>query len=64
MPRVSIRRFCLYALYTLIGASLVMLAFHVQQQQNVAVWLKNASEWQVRRLTKTKNYKYQIIIIK
>lgn len=42
MPRVSIRRLCLYALYTLTGATLVMLAFHVQQQS--PTWIRIAPE--------------------
>ena len=46
MPRVSIRRLCLYALYTLVGASLVMLAF--QQNQ---IWMRITPE-QVNALSR------------
>lgn len=39
MPRVSIRRLSVYAVYTLVGASLVMLANIALQQQNY-LWLR------------------------
>lgn len=38
MPRVSVRRLFVYAIYTVVVTSLVMLAFHVQQQN--PLWLR------------------------
>ena len=38
MPRVSVRRLFVYAIYTVVVTSLVMLAFHVQQQN--PLWIK------------------------
>lgn len=38
MPRVSVRRLFVYAIYTVVVTSLVMLALHVQQQN--PLWLR------------------------
>ena len=38
MPRVSVRRLFVYAIYTVVATSLVMLALHVQQQN--PLWLR------------------------